>query len=103
MSITKNSGMVFEQVCKRLLEQKGYSVYPLKSYPNLYECGLKKQDLGIDLIAVNDKHNIAVQCVNLEKIQEEYHGKNFLHLMHYAHALWKLRDFRLNQIMMEDK
>lgn len=62
MSITKNSGMVFEQVCKRLLEQKGYSVYPLKSYPKLYECGLKKQDLGIDLIAVNDKQNIAVQC-----------------------------------------
>jgi hypothetical protein len=61
---TKVKGDLFEAFCILFLRSKGYTAWLLKEVPEeiLTRFGMKRFDVGIDIIAVKDKTYSAVQC-----------------------------------------
>jgi hypothetical protein len=60
----KETGDLFENFCVIYLQTLGYTCYLLKDTPQdiLDKLSMKRQDLGIDIIALKDSGYHAVQC-----------------------------------------
>ena len=62
---TQRKGDIFENICVQILQLKGYEkICLLKDVPQelLETLGLKKRDVGIDIVAFRNHLPVAIQC-----------------------------------------